>query len=614
MTDPVSPALYGTSQLFADGTTYTAGREPANVMIRILLRNGDGRLACDIETAGLEGLARDIKSVSYGVAKAAVVLDPRDPFQAATIRWTFDNATELIFHNSAFDVPNLCIARLMEVQHIAKVVDTLIYARLAEPDERTSKSLEAAGRRWLEPHSSKDNALTIEQAFRVLGLSRSEGYRRMDIDTPLYLKRAAADPIVTYRLLPLVRQAAMNRLTTGHPFSDNGVTGDEALELRDREQTVNRIMLRRSARGLRVDLEFLDRYRAGHAAEVSAAEAELRAEGIEPGNGNQLTTWLEANGALPADHPRTQKTRRPSASADHLERIAHPLARTFVRHKQIVKVDRDYLDKVVDLAVTSRGHERVHPSVNILGASATGRMSYGSPPFQQFPPGARGVVLADENDALTSIDWSQIEPVTAANIAGDRAVLAGYEDGSSDLYTAVAELAGVPRKTAKVIVLAQMYGEGIRKLAADLKISMDEAEQLKRAVFGAMPKVANLIYRLKRIGEDHKTIFTLSGRILTVPSGVKNGFPWVATHKAVNYFVQGSAYDILAEALVRVEAAGLGDAVYLALHDELVVSSSAAHDVRKIMEEPPERLCRLAKRIPVLRTDLAEMGERWAAA
>lgn len=84
------------------------------------------------------------------------------------------------------------------------------------------------------------------------------------------------------------------------------------------------------------------------------------------------------------------------------------------------------------------------------------------------------------------------------------------------------------------------------------------------------------------------------------------------THKAVNYFVQGSAYDLLAETLIRVDEAGLSDAVYLAMHDELVVSTSAAHDVEQIMRTPPERLVWMAGRVPVLRTDRADLGERWA--
>jgi DNA polymerase-1 len=49
------------------------------------------------------------------------------------------------------------------------------------------------------------------------------------------------------------------------------------------------------------------------------------------------------------------------------------------------------------------------------------------------------------------------------------------------------------------------------------------------------------------------------------------------------------------------------------MHDEIVCSTDAAHDVRKIMEQPPERLIQIAGRVPVLRTDKADLGERWAA-
>ena len=88
----------------------------------------------------------------------------------------------------------------------------------------------------------------------------------------------------------------------------------------------------------------------------------------------------------------------------------------------------------------------------------------------------------------------------------------------------------------------------------------------------------------------------------------------VQVHKGTNYFVQGSAYDLLAESMFEMERQGLGDALYFAMHDELVIDHAAAHDVRKIMETPPARLIQLAKRTPILRTDVAHLGERWAAA
>lgn len=606
------PAVNGTFHIGPLNATYTAGEPEILARALAVILRSSQPVACDIESYGLGLDGRRIKCVTFATANAAVVCDPREPEQARLIRTAFDLAPCLVFHNSTFDVPNLHCNSLIDPANLSKVYDTLIYARLAYPDLLTRKSLEALAHRHLGliPHES------IKLAFRRLGLTISEGYRHLDIDAPMYLMGAAVDAIVTARLLEPIRAAALATTTAGHHFAAVGVTGAAAARLVEREQVINRMLLRRSCKGFRIDLEYLDRYRATNQAARFAAEQGLSDASIRPGNANDLIKVLEAADAIPDSHPRTEKTGKPSTVAEHLERLDHPLARLFVLAKQITKVEEDYLRKVTDLAIAdSSGWPRIHPHVNLLAAT-TGRMSIGDPPLHQFPEPARGIVLADPDDAMVSIDWSQIEPVLAANIAGDLPILAGYEDGSSDLYTELASLAGVPRKTAKVVLLAQMYGEGIAKLAADLRIDQDTARAYRSHIFTAMPKVAKLLQRLRAIGEDHRKIFTLSGRILHIPMGRPfNGYPaGVATHKAVNYFVQGGAYDLLAEALIGIDEAGLGDAVYLTMHDELVVSQPAAHDVQKIMATPPPRLVELARRVPVLRTDLAVLGERWSVA
>jgi len=67
----------------------------------------------------------------------------------------------------------------------------------------------------------------------------------------------------------------------------------------------------------------------------------------------------------------------------------------------------------------------------------------------------------------------------------------------------------------------------------------------------------------------------------------------------------------MSESIVAVDEAGLADGIYLSVHDELVVSESIAHDVRRIMQTPPERLIELSGRVPKLRTDAALLGDRW---
>lgn len=605
-------------------------------------------VSVDIESFGLGRYSARLKCVSFSDATedggTAVVLDPREDRQRHAITTLIDNAPALVFHNSAFDVPNLSRNGLIGLEHLDKIEDTLLYARLAEPDSHTSKNLAATGARYLG--TSRDDLLLA--AFKAAGLTKEQGYYQFDIDRLIYLIGSAADAVMTSRLRPLVRQAAYDRLTTGHPFTENGVTGDEAWALVGKVQRFNRVLLRRAIRGLRVDMEFLDTYQERTGEELEQAEHELAAAGIEPGNAGSLIRFLDAHDAIPDGYPRTAKTKVPSTAADHLETLAHPIAKTFVTQKQIAKVRNDYLQKVVD---QSGEDGRVYPATNVL-AAVTGRASMDNPPLHQFPEPARGIILADEGDQLTSSDWAQIEPVVITNIAAGRgsaadlAVIEAFESGA-DFYAPIMAQARIVRPTAKVVLLAQLYGEGLKKLAADLGVPVDRefvqasgldpgtvtAEDLRDSILDTLPGVADLVRAksactqpgqreglLRRIARDYAVVFTLAGRIVPVPMGRgwvdeetgEVGPPSRAVHKGVNFHVQGSAFDVLMEAVLAGDDAGLADTLYLTMHDEVVTSTEAADEWQKIMQTPPERLCHLAKRVPLLRTDRADIGERWA--
>ncbi|HEU4754532.1 MAG TPA: DNA polymerase [Armatimonadota bacterium] len=595
-------------------------------------------LAVDIETEGLGVLARNIKVVTLATVDHAWLFDPRDPAQHMALRDIFRAAPELVLHNSTFDAPQLAHNGLLTEADAAKVSDTVIWARLADPDERGSRSLANCARVYL----NMDAEDGVTKRAKALGLTKSDYFLRVDLNSPAYRWDAASDAIATARLKDVIRNAAYARLTTGHPFTVYGVTGKEAWRLVDREQRLNRLFLARTIRGLRWDPEYLDRYRDEKAKDIATWEAELDKHGIRPGVSADLTKYLDGIGAIPAGWPRTN-TGQLSGDKTALKKLDHPLAKVFIQHKETVKVERDYLSKVAALA-DHRG--RIHPTVNVFGAAATGRMSIGDPPLQQFDGAARGIILPDEGDSFASIDWSQAEPVIAANVAGDTGVLQRYEDDTlpaaeRDAYLGIAQFAGISRKEAKIVLLAQMYGEGLLKLAVDLgfitpaeatairahcdqhdlypgdaakALGIDgfaRAQEVKDMVFSAMPETAKLMKKLKDIGRDYGVVFTMSGRILPIPMAAYRGKVGYMTHKAVNYFVQGSQYDLLAETLIRVIDAGLDSAVYLAMHDELVVSTDAAPDIQRIMATPPERLCWMAGRTPVFRTDLEVLGERW---
>lgn len=640
---PFAPAVRG---------VYTVGRDfvqPA--MAEIFRRTTD--VSVDIETYGLNEDSRRIKSVAFGDTISSVVMDPRDPAQERLIRRTFDYCTSLTLHNSPFDMPSLYLNGLIELKDVHKTTDTLIWCRLAAPGLMVPKSLEMASDRYLKTGPGGE----LVRAFKALGLSKKEGFLQFDLDRLIYLQGAASDPLVTHRLKAVVMQAALDRITRGHPFGSRGVRGAEAEALLWREQRINRVLLARACRGYKIDFDYLDEYRSGNALEMAEAEEALRAAGIRPGVNQDLAKALADTGAITEDHPRTAPTKtfpngQLKMDQKAIEEISHPLARKFEFHKKTVHIDKDYLQKTIDLSIDGL----VHPVTNMLLAD-TGRMSMGSPPVHQFSGPARGIILADDpKDGMSSVDLSQGEPVTVANAARDFGVLEGYESGKTDLYSALGIVAGMlPAGTTKAdcemdrygkglirsrlkeALLAQLYGQGLKLLTAKLALDPGpygppsdwevevrgfdpnglypkyaEAARLREAVFTAMPKTAEFVQTLKRLATRHKKMLTISGRVLDIPM-IKRKDGWaVEAHKGVNYFCQGGQYDLIADAMIRMIDAGLGDAIYFTMHDEIVCATSAAHDIQKIMEQPAERLTFWAGgRVPILRSDRADLGKRW---
>lgn len=533
----------------------------------------------------------------------SVLLDPlRQRADWFAFRTIAERAGWLILHNSPFDIPGLVASELMTLDQIAKVMDTLVLARSAWPDTMERKGLEALAKRVLgmnELHGA------LKLAQKASGLTSAEKwFREGDIDIPVYRTGAMADTVVTLRLAHPLYEAAVDR-QLDHPFAKYGHTDrDSAGALVLREQRVNRIMLRRAARGLQVDLDYLDGYVDKVEIERERAERAITDAGLRPGVGMDIIKSLESAGALPGNWPRTPKGALKSDKAA-MERLPdHPLAEA---HRMIAHTRKvlGYMEKV---AARSRVTGRLHPQFQILGASATGRQSISEPELHQFPEEARPIILADQEwSGVASVDWSAIEPGLLGWMSKDLDFITPFENGA-DIYEPIMLAAGCTRKVAKVIVLAGMYGQGRAKLAVTLGCSEDQASELQRQMRSAMPIASKYMGRLKQIAEDHGVALTVSGRVL--PIAKFNG--QVASYKAVNATFQGSCADLMYESIISMDDAGLTDHLLLTMHDEIVCSSESAEEVRRIMSTPPPSLVAWCDgRPPRIRTDVEHLGESW---
>lgn len=564
-----------------------------------------GTIAVDIETAGLGADAWTIKAVAIGTSNKAVVLDPDDSMQRVAVRQALAEAVVILMHNAPFDAPILVKSGLMRHADIWKVRDTLVSARLAHPGERVSHSLGDVCGKYLGGGYGELKDRLLQGFKESTGKSKAQMFKLLGLGSPAYRAYAAFDVIMTCRLDSAMPAAIVQRTVDGHPYKTSG----DPDYLLYREQTVNQMLLARSAKGIEIDFRVVDQLKAEMGQVVSRADRVLEEYGVDvtvsaPLMKTDAMAALDKLGLIPPRYPRL-KNGLPSADKRYLDKISHPIVTALGERSQAERFSKDYADKLIHLSQSGR----IHPQVGVLVAT-TGRMSYSEPPLQQFPKSVRRMMKFDVPS--TSMDWSSIEPVFFANAVGETSLIEEFE-GGGDLYLPVAAAAGVDRKTAKVILLAQLYGQGYRSLAGRLGVDEDDAKDVVDKVMARMPKIKKAINTLKRVGEYNGVVQTLSGRIIPLDPDPKTGNTRYFGYKGVNYYVQGSALDMLSEAMLRMHEEGLDDALQAAVHDELVVATEAADDVQKVMETPPKALCELAGREPVLRVGRVDMGRHWVA-
>lgn len=562
-------------------------------------------VAVDIETGSASTVNRwRVSAVAIADESTAFVLDPSDPQDAHAIRDCLRAARRLVFHNAAYDLPALHAAGLMGLDSIAKVHDTLVTARLAWPDRRTSNSLGSLAQRVLGGDYDRfKNALS--DGFKAVSkgrVSKGEMFDRLGLASPAFVAYAAFDVIVTARVYAALAGPLSRALNPGLP----GMRAVDATALDEREQVVNRVLLRANSVGLILDGDAVDSVIDELRAQADASRKDLVAAGVDPdGHPSEvkdaILAILDAQGRIPSSWPRLQSGRLSTDKRWMSKLEGSPLVAAAMGMLEADRFIKDYTGGT--LRLTHQG--RVRPQVSVL-AAVTGRMSYSQPAIQQFPGSVRRIFTFDR--LATSYDWASIEPVLAGYLAG--ADMSWFEDGG-DIYLPVAKRAGVSRKEAKAVLLALLYGMGVAGLALRLNISQDQARTISNAVKAAMPEISALIAKVRDYGDRYGAVQTISGRQVPLERDNRSDGIAYTGYRGVNYLVQGSAYDLLAQAIYNMNQQGIGEHLRLAIHDELVVDAEVADEVEQIMLTPPQDFIDAAGRVPVLRVGRADLGLHW---
>ena len=525
-----------------------------------------------------------------------------------------DLPCDKIFHNASYDVGWL---RWWGVEVKGKIIDTMIAAPLID-ENRLRYSLNELGKDYLK--ETKSEGLLYEAAREWGVNAKSEMYKLPAMYVGPY---AEQDADLTLRLwnhfkVELIKQ--------------------ELSSIFDLETRLFPCLLDMKTKGVRVDLTKAEKIKK----DLQKKEDFLLFQ-IKKDTGVDVDIWAAVSVAKAFDqqgirYERTPKSDQPKFDKNFLSTHKHPLAKMVVQAREFNKARTTFIDTIL----THQHHGRIHADINQMrsdtGGTVTGRFSYSNPNLQQIParnkdigPLIRSIFVPDEGCRWGSFDYSQQEPrvlvhfaaLTGGGLKGADEVIESYKTEDPDFHQAVADMAGIDRRTAKTINLGMMYGMGKGKLASELGLGKEDTEDLFAKFHANVPFVKQLMEQATRKAENVGFLRTLLGRKcrfdLWEPRafGIHKALPlWQAekeygrdlqrawTYKALNRLIQGSSADMTKKAMVDLYEEGI--IAHIQVHDELncsIDSDGEKNKIKEVMENTVEL------KVP-LKVD-AEIGPSW---
>ena len=278
-----------------------------------------------------------------------------------------------------------------------------------------------------------------------------------------------------------------------------------------------------------------------------------------------------------------------STDAEVLEELAvdYAIAKKIIDYRQLAKLDSTYtlaLIKTVSLKT-----QRVHTSFLQTG-TVTGRLSSSNPNLQNIPTKTelgkkiRRAFIAPIGKEFFVCDYSQIELRILAHFSKDESLLDAFNK-ELDIHAYIASIinkipiekvSNFQRSLAKAVNFGIIYGQGSRKLAKSLKISVEEANEFIKKYFSRYEKVKSFMQNLIADARDKGYSETLFKRKRYIPEFQSKNKRLVsfAERIAINSPIQGTASDIIKKAMIEIyhelSIRKLRTRMLIQVHDELV--------------------------------------------
>ncbi len=391
------------------------------------------------------------------------------------------------------------------------------------------------------------------------------------------------------------------------------------------------ILARMEYRGITVQASVLDAMEQNidtRIADISTKIFEISGEEFNLNSPKQLGYILFEKLHLPV----IKKTKTGySTDAKTLETLAqdHEICKLLLDYRQLHKLKTTYLSGLKDLIFESNG--KIHTTFNQT-ITATGRLSSTEPNLQNIPIKLeegrkirRAFVVGKPEQLFLAADYSQIELRILAHVSGDDTLIKAFQN-QEDIHTQTAaqvfhkepeDVSKELRSHAKAVNFGIVYGISDYGLATQLGIPRKQAQEYIDAYFDKFSGVKKYMDDMVTQAKYNGYVTTLYHRSRDLPDINHSNFNirTAAERTAINTPIQGTAADIIKDAMVKVEHEleheGLLEKARLLLqvHDELIleVSEDVLPKVAKKINDIMENIINL--QVP-LTVDL-KTGANW---
>lgn len=524
-----------------------------------------------------------------------------------------------VFHNSKFDIRML---DSIGIKVCGKIEDTYFASRILRSNEPMF-GLKALAKKYLEYDNNDEielKKIVLRERLRVkkLGWKIAEKGDQGDNAVAADYWLAPREIVLRYAIGDVERTMLLWKIFRVELEKDK-----TCKRFYSREIQLQKVTYKMESLGIRVRVDKIKSEIEVHKKIMEESLRDLKKETNEKFNPNsekQVAFLIYDKLKFPVRH-WTDKG-QPSTDSTALAEIEHPLVRILQKYRASNKANSTFFEKFLVNSVKGLdGQYVLHPEFDQI-RTKTSRYSCRNPNIQNVadsystrsgvPIQARTPFCPRYGHVWISADYVGEELWIFADASKEKLMLSAlYEE--RDLHQEVAEeIWGkelvksetdqglkTSRAKAKMLNFGIIYGMGVRSCSEFLKISEPEAEEILNRYYKIYPRIKPFMESMILKCKENGYIETAWGRKIWMDRDLG--------YRAVNYYVQGTAADVIKEAMLRLdsylEAVGFGE-IIMTIHDEIIIevekenlSQEFIKNIKEIMED---HQCHLQiKKLPV---------------